>query len=85
MMKFLIGVGCGIGVGLLIAPQKGSETREQLAQIGSDPMGAVREQVGKLRQKVSDAGARAGREAAEAAVDKVIPESLSTGTDPRGA
>jgi gas vesicle protein len=82
MMKFLIGVGCGIGVGLLMAPQKGSETREQLARISSDPIGVAREKVGDLRQKISDAGARAGRQAAEAAVDKVIPESLATGTKP---
>jgi hypothetical protein len=71
-------------LGLLIAPQKGSDTRERLGRIASDPIGTAREQVGELRQKVSDAGARVGRQAAEASADKVIPESLATGTEPRG-
>jgi len=27
MLKFLIGIGCGVGLGLLIAPARGEETR----------------------------------------------------------
>jgi gas vesicle protein len=84
MLKFLIGVGCGIGMGVLFAPQKGSETREQLARVGSDPIGTARNKMGDVRQKVSDAGARIGRQVAEAAADKVIPENLATGTERRG-
>lgn len=32
MKTFLAGLGCGLGVGLLVAPQDGSKTRQMIAE-----------------------------------------------------
>lgn len=77
MLKFLAGIGTGIGIGLLIAPKAGEETRRQLRDIATDPTGAVRDQVEQVRQKAGEIGANLGRQAAQQAVDKVIPEKLN--------
>jgi gas vesicle protein len=77
MLKFLAGIGTGIGIGLIIAPAAGRETRRQLLDAAKDPTGAVRDQVQQARQKAGDIGANLGRQAAQQAVDKVIPEKLN--------
>ena len=76
MLKFLAGIGAGVGLGLMIAPAAGRETRRQLMDIAKDPTGAVRDQVQQVRQKAGDIGANLGRQAAQQAVDKVIPDKL---------
>ncbi len=76
MLQFLIGLGCGFGLGMLIAPAPGSETREQLMELARDPGAAVREKVSEIRRKAGDTGANLGRQAAESAVDKVMPKSV---------
>lgn len=76
MLKFLAGIGTGIGIGLIIAPAPGQETRRQLLEAAKDPTGAVRDQVQQVRQKAGDIGANLGRQAAHQAVDKIIPEKL---------
>ena len=76
MLQFLIGLGCGFGLGLLIAPAPGSETREQLMELARDPGAAVRDKISEMRQKAGEAGANLGRQAAESAVDKVLPISV---------
>jgi gas vesicle protein len=45
MKTFLAGLGLGFGIGLLLAPQRGEQTREQLRRRGSDLADAVGEQV----------------------------------------
>ena len=77
MLKFLTGIGAGVGLGLMIAPAAGRETRRQLMDIAKDPTGAVRDQVQQVRQKAGDIGANLGRQAAQQAVDKVIPDNLN--------
>ena len=54
MRNFLTGLGLGFGVGMLIAPQSGEETRDQLrARIGA--IGSRAEEAGdELRERVGD-------------------------------
>ena len=80
MWKFFVGIGCGMAVGLLIAPRPGEETRAQLKRLATEPQQVAREKVAEARQKVADMGADLGRKMAEKAVDNV-PESLATGTN----
>jgi len=58
MLKFLVGLGCGVGLGLLIAPAAGSETREQLLDTLEErglPLRDSVEQVKQIgREKLSD-------------------------------
>jgi gas vesicle protein len=82
MLKFLAGVCCGFGIGLLLAPAPGIEIREQLMEVARDPAAAARKQVSNVREKVSQMGANLGRQVAESALDKVIPEKLN---DQKGA
>lgn len=84
MLKFLAGVGCGIGVGLLIAPKPGAETRAQLTRLATQPRDVAREKVADVRQKISEFGANVGRQAAEKVMDRVTPDALNTGTNPPG-
>lgn len=77
MLKFVIGILCGVGAGLLLAPAAGSETREQLMQRIKDPASLARDKVAELREKAGEMGANLGREAAEKAVDKVVPDNLN--------
>ncbi len=77
MLKFVIGLGCGIGLGLLIAPASGEETREQLLELASRPGDVARQKVRQVREDIAQMGASLGRQVAEKAVDKVIPDTLS--------
>ena len=77
MLKFVIGILCGVGAGLLLAPAAGSETREQLMQRIKDPASLARDKVAELREKAGEMGANLGREAAAKAVDKVVPDNLN--------
>jgi hypothetical protein len=45
-------------------------------EIARDPAAAARKQISNVREKVSDAGARLGRQVAESVVDKVVPDNL---------
>jgi len=58
MLKFLVGLGCGIGLGLLVAPAAGSETREQLLDTLEERGVPLRDSVEQVRQigreKLSD-------------------------------
>ena len=74
MLRFLIGIGCGVGLGLLIAPASGEETREQLLQ---KPREAAQRKVQEVREDIAQMGADLGRKVAEKAVDNVIPEGLN--------
>ena len=77
MVKFLIGIGCGIGLGLLVAPASGVQTRKQLLQMAKDPVQAARNKVQDVREDIAEMGAELGRETAEKMADKVIPEALN--------
>jgi gas vesicle protein len=81
MWKFLLGIGCGMGVGLLIAPRPGEEIRAQLKRLATEPEKLIQEKVAEAREKVGEMGAQLGRQMAEKAVNSVLPEKLATGTD----
>ena len=78
MLKFIAGIGCGVALGLLIAPASGEETREQLRELAQEPVEAARRKARDVRQSAGDMGANLGRQAAERIVDKATPERLST-------
>ena len=77
MLKFIAGLVCGAGVGLLIAPASGEDTRRRLAQAARNPEELAREAVSNIREKAGDMGADLGRQAAQKAVDQVMPEKLN--------
>ena len=77
MLKFIAGLVCGAGVGLLIAPASGEDTRRRLAQAAHNPEELAREAVSNIREKAGDMGADLGRQAAQKAVDQVMPEKLN--------
>lgn len=76
MLKFIAGVLCGTAVGMLLAPAPGANTRRRLVQAVRDPEELARETVANVREKAGDMGARMGQQAAEKAVDRVLPERL---------
>lgn len=81
MVKFMTGLLCGVGVGLLVAPGRGEETRQRLMRAVQDPSAVAREKLQDVREKAGEMGANLGRQAAQQAVDKVIPESLNRPKD----
>lgn len=76
MFKFLLGIACGIGLGLLFAPAPGEETRARLADAARRPGELARDKVQEVREDIAQMGADLGRQVAEKAVDKVTPEKL---------
>jgi gas vesicle protein len=77
MLRFIAGLVCGAGVGLLIAPASGESTRRRLLEAARDPEQMAREAVTNIREKAGDMGADLGRQAAQKAVDQVMPEKLN--------
>jgi len=61
----------------LIAPASGENTRRRLLQVARDPEQMAREAVTNIREKAGDMGADLGRQAAQKAVDQVMPEKLN--------
>lgn len=76
MLKFIAGILCGTAAGILFAPAPGVRTRRRLAEAVRDPEELAREAVNDVREKAGNMGARLGQEAAEKAVDRVVPERL---------
>ncbi|HEU5412374.1 MAG TPA: YtxH domain-containing protein [Candidatus Angelobacter sp.] len=77
MLRFIAGLVCGAGVGLLIAPASGESTRRRLLEAARDPEQMAREAVTNIREKAGEMGADLGRQAAQQAVDQVMPEKLN--------
>lgn len=83
-MRFLLGLGVGYAIGLLIAPDRGEVTRHRLVQQAQDLAQAqerkveqsLREVAEKSRERAGDIGSEVGRRAAEAAVQAVSDELL---------
>ena len=61
LLAFLAGTVIGVGLGVLIAPKPGRETRQQLAEIANKGKDRATEAAGKLRHKVEE-GVEAVRE-----------------------
>lgn len=54
MARFLTGVLMGIGIGMLLAPEKGSDTRESIAESASGLRDKFNRLVGKAGARVDD-------------------------------
>jgi gas vesicle protein len=80
-MKFLFGLAIGVALGLLYAPAPGEETRRRLAEKARElpelPQQKAREIAASVKAKAGDLGAKLGRQAAEAAVEKATPNAVS--------
>ncbi len=77
-MRFLLGVGIGYVVGMLLAPAPGEQTRAQLVdkarELSEIPAQKAAEAAREAKQKAGEIGARVGRQAAEAAVQAATEE-----------
>lgn len=68
MKRFFFGLGAGLGLGVLLAPRRGSETRQQLRRAGERLVDAARRQAGDLGnvgRNLQGQIQRAGQQAAE--------------------
>lgn len=54
MTKFMTGLLLGVGVGLLLAPEKGEDTRESIAETAEDWKNKWYKMVGKAETKIDD-------------------------------
>jgi len=78
MLKLMAGILCGAAVGILIAPAEGSRTRRRLMQAVRNPEELGREAVANIRERAGELGANVARETAQKAVDRLVPEKLSS-------
>lgn len=88
-MKFLAGVGIGFGVGLLIAPARGQETRRKLKekaeQVAEAPRKKAVETLEASKGKAGAMGEKIGRQVAEAAVDTLKERLANTSSEEQTA
>lgn len=72
-MKFILGLGTGIVLGLLCAPASGEQTRQQLLdrarELSDLPERKAAEMAENAKDKAGELGAKLGCQAAEAAVE----------------
>lgn len=68
MTKFLVGLGLGVTLGVLVAPASGEETRRQLRDKAEDFRD---EKLGNVIQKSRVKAGEVARQAAEQSVDRV--------------
>src|SRR5438045_3702519 len=61
MKSFLTGLGAGFAIGVFIAPQRGSETRRQLASKAGELGDLATEQADRLKQAAGDPQKAIGR------------------------
>jgi gas vesicle protein len=87
-MKFVFGLAVGVVLGLLYAPARGEETRRRLVEKARElpdlPQEKAREIAASAKAKAGDLGAKLGRQAAEAAVEKATPNIASQPTEKIG-
>lgn len=80
MTKFMLGLGLGVAVGMLIAPASGEETRRQLAEKAEDlaeaPRLKVQEALQKGREKAGEIGQETAENAFDEAVKRVVGEKM---------
>jgi len=80
MTKFLLGLGLGVAVGILIAPASGEETRRQLAdkaeELAEMPRMKVQEALQKGREKAGEVGQEAAQKAFDEAAKRVVGQQM---------
>ena len=86
MLKFLGGLAAGFGIGMLIAPARGEETRRELLEkargAAEYPQRKANELLDAVPEKAAQVAAETARQAAEQAVGKVREK---TGLPPTGS
>ncbi len=85
MLKFLGGLAAGFGIGLLIAPAAGEETRRELLDKARDIVRYPEKKANELLDAVPDKAAQVAADAArQAAVEAVAKVREKTGLPPTG-
>ena len=56
MAKFLTGVMAGIAIGLLVAPDKGSNTRRKITQSFNDLLGEAKDEMNNMSNQFEGSG-----------------------------
>ena len=81
-MRFLLGFGIGVVLGMVFAPAAGQETRRKLreraAELAQLPQEKVAHAANVAKDKAGELGARAGRQAVETVKDQVIGQNDKT-------
>ncbi|MEO6832287.1 MAG: YtxH domain-containing protein [Chitinophagaceae bacterium] len=54
MSKFMVGLLMGVGIGLLVAPEKGEDTRESIAETAGNLKNTFNKLVGKAKTQLND-------------------------------
>lgn len=82
-MNFILGLAFGYGIGLVIAPASGEETRRHLWQraeeAGLDPRQAALRVTENAEEKAGEMGERIGRRVGEATVEAIRDEIRESG------
>ena len=77
MLRFIFGLGIGVGLGMIFAPASGEETRnmiaENLGEIATAPRQKLDEALGNVQEQAGEIGKRFGENLAESAVGAVRP------------
>lgn len=89
-MRFLLGFGIGVVLGIVFAPAPGEETRDRLLDKARElvhlPERKIQEKAQEIaevsKDRAGEIGSRVGRQAAEAAVQAVKDEVLNKGQKP---
>jgi gas vesicle protein len=78
MKSFFLGLTVGAGLGLLLAPAQGSETRRQIAEKASElkkmPRRKLEEEVRSVRHEAGEIGRKAAEEAFDETTRRVAGE-----------
>jgi gas vesicle protein len=81
-MKFILGFAIGLGMALLVAPASGTETRrqikERIRELAHLPHKKLEHAAEAAKAQAGELGSKIGREAAEAAVEKITDQVLGT-------
>lgn len=82
-MRFVVGLGIGVALGLLYAPAPGEVNRNWLmrkaGELSNLPARKLQQVAEAGKEKAGDLGARIGRQAAEAAVQSVEDKFTAQG------
>jgi gas vesicle protein len=82
VIKFVLGFGIGVALGMVFAPARGSETRARLIgrveEVAELPRKKAAQMTDVTKERAGELGERIGRQAAEAAVDAVKNKVLGS-------
>ncbi len=72
LLGVLVGMVSGVMVGILFAPEKGSDTRKKISKKREDYANAVKEKFNQFLDNLSEKSKRIGEEASDIVVDEKI-------------